>query len=280
MKSLRKFIIVMLLMMFTLTSSVYAMDLNEKWLPEKSENMPTIGLSTTFLSKYIWRGWNLGDEPVMQTDSYISWYGVTFDIWTSYTFNKNKDIDGGRYQEFTEVDYSVDYTLNMGDLGEMTGYDIPEAVKPFSISGGYIYYTFPNVDWSDKYFDSQEVYIGGSYDSFLQPSFTWYWDVGHGKGNSEGGGNGSYFEFGIGHTFDVAGEITADVGMTLGYNNEQWTDKSGWSDMVFSGGVNIPVFGYFTITPTIAYSIILDKDTFGDASDSEFYGGVTIGFEY
>jgi hypothetical protein len=256
------------------------MDLNEKWLPEKSEDMPTISLATSFFTKYIWRGWNLGDEPVMQTDSSISWKGFTFDFWTNYSMNNDKTKDEGRYQEFTEVDYNIDYTLNFGEMSEMMYMEIPEILEPLSMSAGYTYYTFPNVDWDDKYFDSHEVYIGASYHVLLQPSFTWYWDVGHGKGNSDGGGHGSYFVVGIGHTFDFDNDITADLGMTIGYNDEQWTNKSGWSDMVFSGGVNMPVFGYFMITPSLSYSLILDRDTFSDASENEFYGGITIGFEY
>jgi len=120
-----------------------------------------------------------------------------------------------------------------------------------------------------------------AYDILLQPFFTWYWDVGVGKGNTDGGGNGSYFLFGIGHTFDFGESgISANVGMTTGIINEQWTDKTGWGDMVFSGDVSIPVFNYFTITPSVAYSLILDRSTYSDASESEFYGGVTVGFSY
>ena len=211
----------------------------------------------------------------------LSWYGFTFDVWTNYSLNNNKERDGGRYQEFTEIDYTVDYTFNIGEMSDTLGFDSPDLLDPLSISAGYIYYTFPNVDWDDKYFDSQEIYFGASYDCFLQPSFTWYWDVDHGKGNSDGGGNGSYFLFGIGHTFDFEESgISANVGMTTGIINEQWTDKTGFADMVFSGDVNIPVFNYFTITPSIAYSLILDRDTYNDASENEFYGGITISFEY
>ncbi len=275
----RKFLTIVMFI-FCITTNSFAMDLNKKWLSEKAENMPTISLSDSFLTKYIWRGWNLGDEPVMETDASIFWHGVTLDIWSNYSFNNDKTKDGGRYQEFTEMDYTIDYTLNMGDFGDMIGAEMPEIVKPLSLSTGYIYYTFPNVDWKSKYFDSHEVYFGASYSSLLQPSFTWYWDVASGKGNADGGGDGSYFLFGISHTFEFEGGISVDLGVTAGYNDEQWTNKSGWSDMVFSGGVNIPVFGYFTVTPNVRYSLILDRDTFNDAAENEFYGGLKIGFEY
>ena len=74
--------------------------------------------------------------------------------------------------------------------------------------------------------------------------------------------------------------ISASAGITAAYNDEQWTNESGWADMVFSGEVSIPIFNYFTITPQVAYSLILDRDTYGDASQNEFYGGVSVGFEF
>lgn len=257
------------------------LDAENPWLPEKPEGMPTFSHSQSFLTKYIWRGWNLGDEPVWQMDTSASWYGFTFDFWTNYTLNNDKDKDGGRYLEFTEIDYTFDYTFNIGEASDFLNIDVPDVLDPLSISFGYIYYTFPNVDWGDKFFDTSEVYLGASYDCFLQPSFTWYWDVDSGKGNSDGGGHGSYFLFGIGHSFEFEESgISINLGIDMGINNEQWTDKTGFADMVFSGDVNIPVFNYFTVTPSIAYSLILDRNTYNDDAENEFYGGVTIGFEY
>lgn len=257
-----------------------AVDFNGEWLGEKTEWAPDASLSTTFLTKYIWRGFNLGDEPVMQTDASISEWGFTLNFWTNYSLNDEKTRDGGRYQEFTEADYTIDYTFGIGDALEAVSAGDVELLDPLSVSVGYTYYTFPNVDWDSKAFDTHEVYVGVAYDTLLQPAFTWYWDVGHGKGNTDGGGDGSYFLFGIGHTFEFDSGISADIGITAAYNDEQWTDKSGWADMVFSGGVNIPVANYFTITPTVAYSLILDRDTYNDGSENEFYGGITVGFAY
>lgn len=257
------------------------MDLREGWLPEKAEWMPDFSLSSAFMTKYIWRGWNLGDEPVMQLDASASKWGFTFDWWANYSLNNDKSRDSGRYQEFTEIDYTIDYTLSIGEMSEKLNFNDPDFLNPLSISAGYVYYTFPNIDWSDKFFDSHEVYLSCSYDVFFQPFFTWYWDVGRGKGNSDGGGDGSYFLFGIGHTFSFEKSgISVDIGATTGIIDEQWTNKTGWADMVFSGAAHIPVFNYFTITPNIAYSLILDRDTYNNASENEFYGGIGVSFKY
>jgi len=268
-----------LMLMAMVISSEACADEASSW--EKPEWAPELSLSTAFMTKYIWRGWNLGDEPVMQLDASLSKWGFTVDWWANYSLNNDKSKDAGRYQEFTEIDYTIDYTFNVGEIGDKLDIDTPELLDPLSLSAGYIYYTFPNVDWDDKFFDTQEVYFGASYDTLLQPSFTWYWDVDHGKGNSDGGDNGSYFLFGIGHSFDIGDTGAAvNLGITAAVIDEQWTDKTGWGDMVFSGDVSIPVFEYWTITPALAYSLILDRDTYNDDAESEFYGGVTISFEY
>ncbi|MFH1877294.1 MAG: hypothetical protein ABH883_00600 [Candidatus Omnitrophota bacterium] len=257
------------------------LDTEKPWLGEKAEWMPEVSVSTSFMTKYIWRGWNLGDEPVMQTDASVSKWGLTLDVWTNYSLNDEKDRDGGRYQEFTEIDYTIDYTFNVGEMSEKFGMESPEIFKPLGLSAGYIYYTFPNVDWDDKYFDSHEVYFGCSYDILLQPSFTWYWDVDSGKGNSDGGGDGSYFLFGISHTFDLKESgISATFGVTTSIIDEQWTNKSGWGDTNFSCEVSIPLLNYFSITPSVNYSLIGDRDVYNDAAENEFYGGITVSFEY
>ncbi len=254
---------------------------NDEWLGEKPEWLPDVSFSTALMTKYIWRGWNLGDEPVMQFDASVSKWGFTFDFWANYSLNDEKSRDAARYREFTEIDYTIDYTFNIGEMSETFDVDSPDFLDPLNISAGYTCYTFPNLDWDSKFFDTHEIYISVSYDMFLQPFFTWYWDVGSGKGNSDGGGDGSYFLFGIGHTFDFGESgISAALAMTTGIIDEQWTDKTGWGDMVFSGEVNIPFFHYFTVTPSVSYSLILDRSTYNDASRNEFYGGIKVSFDY
>ena len=208
----------------------------------------------------------------MQTDFSVSKWGLTFDFWTNYTLNNDKSVDSGRYQEYTEIDYTIDYSFNFGELSESMEMDIPEIMEALSMSFGYTYYTFPNTDWNSEAFDSHEVYAGVSYDCLLQPFFTWYWDVDD--------GDGSYYIAGISHTLEFDGGITADVGMTTAYNDEQWTPESGWSDMNFSGSVTIPFMNYFYVTPSVSYSLILDRDTYEDAQENEFYGGIAVGFSY
>ena len=279
--------IILMLILFVMSNCIVALaetvdsgksvftHLNGDWLGEKPQWVPEITGSLDFVSKYIWRGSNLVDAPCLQSDLSISRDGFTFDWWTNYSMSNDKGK--GSYQEYTEVDYTFDYTFNWGEAAEFFEMDLPDYLGPLTTSFGWIYYTFPHLNWKnlDEY-DTHELYIAASYDGFLQPSFTWYWDIDN--------GHGSYFLFAIGHTFDLGNEISADMGMSVGaVANKMVTmgcSGPGFADMNFSGSVNIPVFNYFTITPSFAYSLILDHSTYDDSASNEFYGGIKIGFEY
>ncbi|MBF0493716.1 MAG: hypothetical protein HQL28_01125 [Candidatus Omnitrophica bacterium] len=258
-----------------------ALDFNGDWLGEKPGWAPDVSVKSAFLTKYIWRGQNLGDAPVMQNDYSLSKYGLTFDLWTNYSFNNDKSKDAGRYEEFTEVDYALDYTFNAAKTYERLGGTGAEFLAPVNFSFGYTYYTFPILPRDNKYADSHEVYSGCSLDVLLKPFVKWYWDVDSGKGAAGyGSGDGSYFLAGIGHSFDLGSNVALNLGMTAAYNDQQWTQNRGWSDMVFSGDITVPVLKYFTIKPNVSYSLLLDRDVYNHTQSNEFYGGVTIGFAY
>lgn len=251
----------------------YCVDLNGEWLGEKPEWAPTVTGATSFMTKYVWRGQLLVDDPVIQPEASISKWGLTASFWGNYNTRVKKGDDTIiSTQEWTELDFTGDYTFNVGDMAGKFGGEAPKILKPLSFSAGFTYYLFPNLDWSAKGVDTDEFYLGCSYDTFLKPWFKWYQDVKN--------GSGAYLQFGIGHTFDLTGGITADLAMATAYNYHQWTPNAGWSDMNFSGGVNIPVAHYFTVRPVIAYSLILDRDTYQDKYGNEFYGGVKVGFAY
>ncbi|MDD4013938.1 MAG: hypothetical protein PHW14_07085, partial [Candidatus Omnitrophica bacterium] len=242
-------------------------DINGEWLGEKPEWAPEISAGTNFATKYVWRGQLLVDDPCVQPEVSISKWGLKALFWGNYNTRTKKSDDGTiSTQEWTELDFGLDYTFTMGEMEEKFGSDIPDIVKSLGFSAGYIYYLFPNLDWKYKGVDTHEFYLGVSYDTLLSPWIKWYQDV--------KSGSGAYIQGGIGHSFELGNGISADLGMTAAYNYHQWTPKQGWSDMNFSGAVNIPVFHYFTVSPNMSYSLLLDRRTYEDKYGNEFYGGV------
>lgn len=210
---------------------------------------PKIGgsLGAVFNSKYIWRGQNLVDGPVLQPEGSLSYQGWTGTVWANY------DADEG--DEWTELDYTLDYTTSLGVLAS--------SLEILSVSVGYTYYTFPNLDADD---DSHEVYAGLSLDTLLSPSLTVYYDFEQ--------GDGMYYEAAIAHSFSLGAPVLS-LGGSVGYNDGQWGYESSFSAAGLSVGLDVPVTKALTWNATAAVSLALDSQY-----EDEFYGGVglSVGF--
>jgi hypothetical protein len=199
-------------------------------------------LNADFMSKYIWRGQNLNNRSVFQPSFSISDYGFTGSIWG------NQDLTGvnNHSGEFTEFDYSLDYTC------------IIPAIDWLSGSAGIIYYTFPNTHSAG----TTEVYGGLSLVNMpLTPSIKIYRDVDELKG--------TYYQFSIGHTFEKIAvwskkcHCGLSLGASIGYGNSEY--NKGYFGTVNGGNINdftltvgLPFcFGDWTVRPNINYSTML-----------------------
>ena len=202
-------------------------------------------------SKYIWRGFKLDDDPVMQPGIYISAYGFTASIWGSF------DMDNDDSLNSEEVDYCIDYTYE---------------IEKLSLSAGHTYYDFPAGDCASK-----EIYIGAGLDVLLSPSLTWYHDY---ADEDSGGGDGDYVELGLSHSFSLGDSpLSLELGGHLGYNNELFINGKG-GDAALSVGLTIPLTEKASLSPSINYSVPFgDLEDANDGNqDDEFYAGVTLAF--
>jgi len=207
----------------------------------------------TFNSKYIWRGQNLLDGPVLQPQGCLSYAGWTGTVWANY------DLDEG--DEWTEVDYTLDYTTSLGI--------VTSSLEILSASVGYTYYTFPPLRHHPEagvHDDSHEVYAGLSLDTFLSPSLIAYYDFEQ--------GDGMYYEAAVAHSFSLGAPVLS-LGGSVGYNDGQWGYESSFSAALLSVGLDVPVTKALTWNATAAVSLALD----GQYED-EFYGstGLSVGF--
>lgn len=217
-------------------------------------------LTTDYFGKYVWRGQNLDDDNVFQTGLSAGYGGLTVGIWGSLELT---NINGNN-NEFTEVDYSLDYS---GDIPGLSG---------VGYSVGLIYYDFPNTMIAD----TTEVYWGFNFDLQASPSITCYHDLDEAEG--------TYISLGVGHSVEKIMELGPDVpvGMEIGasfgwgsgsYDKYYWgTDQSKMNDLVLSVSFPIEVAGW-TITPSVNYVTLLsddirDTDAYGTDSDFFFTG--------
>ncbi len=221
---------------------------------EDATESKSIGVDVTldFNSKYVWRGQNLVDDWAMQPGASTTIGGFTFGVWG----NVDMTDENGEEWEFTEVDYYLDYS---GVLTDDIGYSL-----------GYIYYEFPSAGG-----DTYEFYGGLSFDTFLSPSVTWYYDADEVEG--------SYVALALGHSIELPEDTPfgIDVGLNVGwadsdYNAAYWgVSEYGFNDLTLSVGFPIELSGW-TVTPSINYVKLIDSDISDVADDDIVYAGIGL----
>ncbi len=230
---------------------------------EGDESAIGFEITADYYGKYIWRGQNLTDDPVFQPGISMTMGGFTGGIWGSLdTTNKN-----GQSGEFTEYDYSLDYSGDVPFLDKV-GYSV-----------GVINYYFPSAE------DTTEVYWGFALDIPLSPSITFYHDVDDIKG--------TYISAGLGHSFENIFELGSnmpigmDIGASLGWGSASY-NKGYWGSTVDSGRLNdlalsvafpVEIAGW-TIAPSLNYVTLMSNqvrksDTFSKDNDY-FFAGVSL----
>jgi hypothetical protein len=229
------------------------------------EQIVTFGFSADYYSKYIWRGQNINDESVLQPLISASAYGFTGSIWANLDLTNGSQTAPNNAWEFSEFDYSLDYS------GTMPGIDW----LGFSI--GTIYYRFPNT----VYDPTTEIYGGLSLSGVpLAPFFKWYRDVDEIKG--------SYFQFGLGHTFEKLMEWNErcycglQLGASVGWGSSAYNDgyfgvDSGhFNDLTLSTGLCVQIDSWM-VRPSINYATLL-RNSIRQATEKSdnFWAGVGI----
>jgi hypothetical protein len=232
---LRRFCIAGLVTLLTFGSTVLAAE----------EEAVKFGISLDYYSKYIWRGQVLSNKSVFQPAISASTYGFTGSIWGNMNLSNSDKIVPDNAGEFSEFDWTLDYTNALPDANWL------------NYSVGVIYYRFPNQEFKP----TTEIYGGLSLNNVpLSPSFKWFRDVDEIKG--------SYFQFGIGQTFEkvyVASEkcyCNLQLGASYGWGNTPYDNgyfgiNSGQSnDLTLTAGLPVCV-GSWTIRPSINYATML-----------------------
>lgn len=230
----------------------------------QAEITPTVGLSVDYFGKYIWRGQDFTDEPVLQPGATIGLGKVTLGIWGNLeTTNVNNEKNA-----FTEVDYTIDYS------------DSVPGVEGLGYSLGIISYDFPETGAQ-----TYEAYLGLSLDTVLSPSLTYYYDYDD--------VDSSYVSVGVGHSIpDILGPdsgVAADLSASLGwgaskYNNAYWgVNDSAINDLVL--GAAFPFgLGPVTVTPSVNYVILTDSDIKASNAfntDNEYlFAGIGVAMEF
>jgi hypothetical protein len=211
------------------------------------------------MSQYIWRGQQLSEEVVIQPSVGITYEGFGANLWANYDTDLNTSNE-------------TDLTLNFTNSIDKFGYDV-----------GYIYYSLEGVD------DTQEFYLGVSYDTLLSPGATLYWDFDE--------GDGAYLVLSVGHSFALSEKLSLDLDASAGVNfsneilgfDDKGDDFTNFYNGNVSAAMTFPITEHLSITPMIAYSFPLSDDAedaleaidvSGDRDADVFYGGVNIALSF
>jgi len=221
-----------------------------------------VEFTADYFGKYVWRGQNLDDDNVFQPGISVSYDGFTVGIWGSLELTNINNNN-----EFTEVDYSLDYSGSIPGLSGV-GY-----------SAGLIYYDFPNTATAD----TTEIYWGLNFDLPASPSITFYHDLDEVEG--------TYISLGAGHSIENIMELGSgvpvemEIGASFGwgddsYNNYYWGINQGKiNDFVLSASFPIEVAGW-TVTPSMNYVTLFsdnirNSDVYDTNSDF-FFAGISV----
>ncbi len=220
--------------------------------------------SVDVMSNYVWRGQKLSNSWVLQPSVGINYGAFGANIWSNYDSDRKEATSGDEsgHGKITETDITMTYTHSIDKL---------------TLTGGYIYYALEGAN------DTQEFFVSASYDMFMNPSLSVYYDYDE--------GNGAFIVAGIGHTFPVAENIGIKLGATASYNirnkvmgfDGNGKRFSNFYNAELSASVSVPVYKNVSITPKIVYSMPLSNDAKAaiksisdDGKKNILYGGVNL----
>lgn len=184
----------------------------------------TVEVGVDGYSKYLWRGFLLCDEPVVQPSVTVSSGDWSFNCWTN--------LDAGSAARCTEVDYTVSRSF---------------ALHGSAAAAGYTYYTFSDLEGDGS---SQELFLGIAGQGKVPVSLTGYYDFAE--------GDGLYAELATEVSMPMGAHEVA-LALALGYNRHQWREETGFSHLQVS--LSCPIaLGRATLSPIIVHSLALADD--------------------
>ena len=185
-------------------------------------------------SRYVWRGFLVTDDPVVQGSLTVDYRNWSVNVWANVDTTDVNDTEWNCNEINVTLDYTRSFSLGCVDL---------------EASAGAIGYLFPITDTPTLL----EFYVGVGADVFLHPSLFVYREVLDQEY--------TYASFDLGHSFLGRG-WELDLGAGIGWGDHAWYDvlygRSGAAVHEFHAraALHLPR-GRFTLSPTCWYSSLL-----------------------
>ena len=211
----------------------------------------------SFLNHYVWRGIRVTDGAVMQPSLSLGLGDFSFNAWGNLDMD---DVNGSKGR-INEVDYTLDYSFQLKNLG---------------LSLGLIEYTFPNTAVKS----TTELYWSISADKIFSPSFSVYKDIDE--------SDGLYLSLGFGHGVALEWissrlEFYGALGWGSSGNNSFYygVGKSAATDVSFGVGMPFELFGKMTVSSRVGYLGLLAGNIRKSAGKKDhFTFGLSVSSSY
>jgi hypothetical protein len=229
-----------------------------------------VTLDATFMSKYIWRGYNVTDDPSFQPSVDLDLFGtgLGLNVWGAFALTSG-------YEELDELDYTIYYSD--------TAFDD----ESFAIDWGvnYVYYDFPNV--RSETADAHEFGASVAFpnliplgESYLVPSY--YAGYMFPTSTTYGPDKAWFHILTVAYDLPITPLIKGQESQAISlfadltYNDGAFGSESGFSHSTVGVSSNFEI-GDFAIVPMLNYQFSFE-DTVND--DDEFYGGVSLSYAF
>ena len=219
-----KKLLVGMIVLLSVVAFVNAADTAEVPVAATTSDSAIEGVTTTvdltYVSKYIWRGFNIyGSHGAFQPSvDFAHDCGFSANVWMSYPVGSGEnDAGAGINSDLTEYDYTLAYSNSIMEDVYQTNYKV-----------GWRYYDFTKASTKDN--DMQEFLLEFDMPNIIGNGFVprgaWYqmWNSESGGANS--GAGGSIFALGFGYDFTL--EQAPELPMTFSW------------DIVYNGGAGAP----------------------------------------
>lgn len=201
-----------------------------------AENGPRYRIDLSYMSKYVWRGAVFQGDGVFQPSLSGDMGNLSVNLWGNAGMT---DKNGAT--QMNEWDYTIEYSYAAGSIG---------------YSAGVIGYTFPNSGGPG----TTEIYVGASYETILNPSLTFYYDL--------EAVEGTYISLGTGYRIPVGKITNLDILGAIGFGDEKMNralygsgfSGAGLADVLFGVSASFGILENFSVTPSVSFSSILDRD--------------------
>ena len=239
---------------------------------EQEDSSLGVTLDTTWVSKYVWRGYDLFDDhAALQPSADVDLFGTGFsvNVWGSIPMGTGSNNQSGGINQWQEYDYTLAYSHTFFE----------EERYAVEMGANYIYYHFPKLNHKA---DTQEMGASVSlpnlveiFGSALVPSYYMgkLWPTSSGVGEVAGG----YHSLGLG--YDVAvpqTDLALSLSAEVAYNDGMFGADHDWSHATFGFSTSVPV-GPLEVTPFVYYQVSMDESV---NDEDEIYGGLSVSVSF